>query len=62
MDVGARSVGVDLKGIRNFTVLAGVLLSDVDTPNSGNLTLFPGSHLTIAQIIREEGGPGTKRR
>ena len=47
---------MNIEKIKNFTVLAGVLLADVEFPNSGNLTLYPGSHLVIAEVIREMGG------
>ena len=41
--------------IAQFTLLVGVLLSDVTKPLCGNFTAFPGSHLTIEQQINKHG-------
>ena len=43
--------------VQNFTVLVGVMLSDAVVPNSGNLTVYPGSHRVIEEVLREVGGP-----
>eukprot|EP00750_Incisomonas_marina_P012126 INCI16588.1.p1 GENE.INCI16588.1~~INCI16588.1.p1 ORF type:complete len:567 (-),score=74.46 INCI16588.1:128-1759(-) len=43
--------------VQNFTVLVGVMLSDAVLPNSGNLTVYPGSHRIIERVLRECGGP-----
>ena len=39
--------------IMQFTLLVGVLLSDLDGPLAGNLTVFPGSHLAIQSHINQ---------
>jgi len=39
-----------------FTLLAGLLLSDQHSDNSGNLWVWPGTHLTHAAFFAE-GGP-----
>ena len=39
--------------IHGFTVIAGVLLSDVTGPDQGNFTVWPGSHLTMARWFAE---------
>jgi hypothetical protein len=36
-----------------FTLLVGVLLTDQIGPNSGNLWVWPGSHLVVAAYLRE---------
>ncbi|MGW1164795.1 hypothetical protein [Streptomyces sp. NPDC002550] len=38
-----------------FTLLAGVLMSDQLTENSGNLWVWPGTHLTHAAYFRDHG-------
>jgi hypothetical protein len=38
-----------------FTMLAGVLMSDQDGQDGGNLWTWPGSHLTHARYFREHG-------
>jgi Phytanoyl-CoA dioxygenase (PhyH) len=38
-----------------FTMLAGVLMSDQRDPDSGNLWVWPGTHLTHAAYFREHG-------
>jgi hypothetical protein len=47
--------GVPKGEIRNFTMLAGVVLSEVKTPFAGNLTLWPGSHHVYEQYFRQRG-------
>jgi hypothetical protein len=47
--------GVPEGTIANFTALVGVFLSDVLAPDSGNFTVWPGSHLLYAQYFREHG-------
>lgn len=44
-----------VKPISRFTMLAGVLLSDVPEKYSGNLTVYPGTHRQIARFIAEHG-------
>lgn len=38
-----------------FTLLAGVMVSDQTAENSGNLWVWPGTHLTHARHFREKG-------
>mmetsp|Transcript_10353 Transcript_10353/g.17362 ORF Transcript_10353/g.17362 Transcript_10353/m.17362 type:complete len:474 (-) Transcript_10353:32-1453(-) len=45
------------EGVENFTCLVGVLLSDVDGPLKGNLTVYPGSHKILQDAMIEAGGP-----
>lgn len=39
----------------SFTLLAGVLLTDQRAPQSGNLWVWPGSHLDHQRLFRERG-------
>jgi Phytanoyl-CoA dioxygenase (PhyH) len=39
----------------HFTALGGVFLSDVPEPDRGNFTVWPGSHLMLAEHLRREG-------
>jgi hypothetical protein len=41
--------------LRNFTALIGVMLADISTPDRGNFTVWPGSHLLNAAWLRENG-------
>ena len=41
--------------VRNFTALAGVYLSDVPRADSGNLTVWPGSHRRYEMHFRQHG-------
>lgn len=45
--------GVPFGEIRNFTMLVGVLLSDLKAPFSGNFTVWPGTHHQYEQYFRE---------
>jgi hypothetical protein len=47
--------GVPKDDIRNFTMLFGVALSDVTQAWSGNLALWPGTHVLYEQYFREHG-------
>jgi hypothetical protein len=47
--------GVPEGTVASFTMLAGVLLSDVSAPGAGNLLAWPGSHLTLERYFRERG-------
>ncbi len=47
--------GVPKGTVRNFTALVGVLLSDLPEPNSGNFTVWPGTHHTHETYFRERG-------
>jgi hypothetical protein len=47
--------GVPPGVIRNFTMLVGVLLSDVTGPYAGNLAVWPGSHRLYEAYFREHG-------
>lgn len=38
-----------------FTLLAGIALSDATEPLSGNLTVFPGSHRTLQELLTSDG-------
>ncbi len=38
-----------------FTMLAGILMTDQLTENSGNLWVWPGTHLTHAAYFRQHG-------
>lgn len=41
--------------VQNFTMLLGILLSDVPEEFSGNLTVYPGSHHLIENFFRQKG-------
>jgi len=41
--------------IETFTLLAGILMTDQLTENSGNLWVWPGTHLAHAAYFREHG-------
>lgn len=45
--------GVPEGVIQNFTMLVGVLLSDLHAPYAGNFTVWPGSHHLYEQYFRE---------
>ena len=47
--------GVPPGTLYHFTALGGVFLSDVTEPDRGNLTVWPGSHLLLADHLRREG-------
>jgi hypothetical protein len=47
--------GVPQGQIRNFTMLAGIFLSDVAQPFSGNFTVWPGTHHLFERYFREHG-------
>jgi hypothetical protein len=47
--------GVPKDDIRNFTMLLGVALSDVEEEWSGNLALWPGSHALYEAYFKEHG-------
>jgi hypothetical protein len=47
--------GVPKGSIQNFTALAGVFLSDVMAPDSGNFTVWPGSHVLYEEYFRKHG-------
>ena len=47
--------GVQEGTIGNFTMLLGILLSDVPTPLMGNLTVWPGTHRLYESYFREHG-------
>lgn len=42
--------------IRNYSLLVGVFLSDITEEMSGNVTVWPGSHLGIQALLRARGG------
>jgi Phytanoyl-CoA dioxygenase (PhyH) len=47
--------GVPQGQILNFTMLAGVFLSDVPGPFAGNFTVWPGTHRLYEAYFREHG-------
>jgi ectoine hydroxylase-related dioxygenase (phytanoyl-CoA dioxygenase family) len=47
--------GVPSGQILNFTMLLGVVLSDVPQPFSGNLAVWPGTHHLYEQYFQEHG-------
>lgn len=47
--------GVKKGTIQNFTMLAGVLLSDLPNENAGNFTVWPGSHHLYEEYFKEHG-------
>jgi Phytanoyl-CoA dioxygenase (PhyH) len=46
--------GVPAGEVRSFTLLAGIVLSDVAAAGAGNLTVWPGSHLLYETYFREQ--------
>jgi len=49
--------GVPQGQIRNFTMLAGIFLSDVTQPFAGNFTVWPKTHHLFEGYFREHGPP-----
>jgi hypothetical protein len=47
--------GVPAGEVRSFTLLVGVMLSDVAGPGAGNLTVWPGSHRRYESYFRDNG-------
>jgi hypothetical protein len=47
--------GVPAGEVRSFTLLVGVVLSDVRAAGAGNLTVWPGSHRLYEAHFRERG-------
>ena len=47
--------GVPAGSVLSFTMLAGIVLSDVTTPDAGNLVAWPGSHRALEACFRERG-------
>jgi hypothetical protein len=47
--------GVPAGSVLSFTMLAGIVLSDVDTASAGNLVVWPGSHRVLERHFRERG-------
>jgi len=41
--------------VRNFTLLLGIMLSDVREPFSGNFTVWPGTHYRMQRYFRDHG-------
>src|SRR2546422_257962 len=48
------ATGVPAGEVRSFTLLVGVMLSEVG-PGAGNLTVWPGSHRLYEAYFREHG-------
>ena len=44
-----------------YTLLLGVILSDIDAPFSGNFTVWPGTHRTLEQHFRQHGVQSLER-
>lgn len=49
------SNGVPRGEILSFTLLVGVMLSDVEGPESGNLVVWPGTHHLYEEYFRRQG-------
>jgi hypothetical protein len=49
------SNGVPRGEIVSFTLLVGVMLSDVEEPGSGNLVIWPGTHHLYEEYFRRRG-------
>jgi phytanoyl-CoA dioxygenase PhyH len=47
--------GVPRGKVLSFTMLAGIVLSDATEPGSGNLLVWPGSHLALEAFFRARG-------
>jgi phytanoyl-CoA dioxygenase PhyH len=47
--------GVPAGEVRSFTLLVGVILSEVTGPGAGNLTVWPGSHRLYESYFRDKG-------
>ena len=47
--------GVPEGSVLSFTMLAGIVLSDVTTPDAGNLVAWPGSHRVLEAHFRARG-------
>jgi hypothetical protein len=47
--------GVPAGEVRSFTLLVGVILSEVSATGAGNLTVWPGSHRLYESYFRERG-------
>jgi hypothetical protein len=47
--------GVPAGQVHNFTLLLGILLTDLPEPLMGNLTVYPGGHLAMESHFRKEG-------
>jgi hypothetical protein len=47
--------GVPAGEVRSFTLLVGVILSEVGATGAGNLTVWPGSHRLYESYFRERG-------
>jgi len=41
--------------VRNFTLLLGIMLSEVPAPFSGNFTVWPGTHRRMERYFRDHG-------
>ena len=53
--------GVPAGEVRSFTLLVGVVLSDVTAPGAGNLTVWPGSHRVYESYFRDVGAKALVR-
>jgi ectoine hydroxylase-related dioxygenase (phytanoyl-CoA dioxygenase family) len=53
--MASKTNGVPSGQLRSFTMLIGVMLSDMPGEDRGNFTVWPGSHLLNAAYLREVG-------
>jgi len=54
---GMKELGMDESKVMQFTLLVGVMLSDVPEDNSGNLMVWPGGHLKLQSYVLERNDP-----
>jgi hypothetical protein len=47
--------GVPAGSVLSFTMLAGIVLSDAEQPDAGNLVVWPGSHQVLERYFRAQG-------
>ena len=47
--------GVDYKAVSTFSILWGSYINSLPKGNMGNLTVLPGTHHVIADILKKKG-------
>ena len=47
--------GVDYKAVSTFSILWGSYINSLPKGNMGNLTVLPGTHHVMADILRKKG-------
>ncbi|HEY3333163.1 MAG TPA: phytanoyl-CoA dioxygenase family protein [Capsulimonadaceae bacterium] len=47
--------GVQVGTLHSFSALCAVFLSPISSPFNGNFTVWPGTHLAVADFVRREG-------